>query len=231
VLKDWRQAYMGFQNAGVTTADDTGRAVLKVRDPQPYNDPGMSRLESHVHYRVCGDNGMVGRVETKLVRASDPPALPRPAVKVSLLAIEGFDPNMPDNSVNAPVYTAEDAVTDEYASRVVDAKPVSLSAKKAGAGAAKAAKGHTEGFADSEKEEDTREMFTGSEEEEREITESFIDSAEFAGPQIPARSMRKDSEPLEQIATEINRSMIDDLMDGAEPQSAGASLDAAFGSL
>jgi hypothetical protein len=63
-LKDWRKAYLGFQNAGVTTVGDDGHAVLKVRKPQPYTVPVKGRLEAHIHYRVCGDNGFLGPVQT-----------------------------------------------------------------------------------------------------------------------------------------------------------------------
>jgi uncharacterized membrane protein YuzA (DUF378 family) len=62
-LVDWRKAYLGFANAGVVTADKEGVATLHVRKPQAYTVP-MKTLEPHIHYRVCGDNGMIGRVET-----------------------------------------------------------------------------------------------------------------------------------------------------------------------
>jgi uncharacterized membrane protein YuzA (DUF378 family) len=62
-LKSWREAYLNYENAGVATADHNGIAVLKVRKPQPYR-AGMKNLEPHVHYRVCADGGMMGRIET-----------------------------------------------------------------------------------------------------------------------------------------------------------------------
>lgn len=65
-LKDWRQAYLGFKNAGVVTANDKGVAVLRFRKPQPYTVPVSGKIEAHVHYRVCGDQGMLGRVETMM---------------------------------------------------------------------------------------------------------------------------------------------------------------------
>jgi uncharacterized membrane protein YuzA (DUF378 family) len=64
ILQDWRQAYLEFKNAGVTVAGTDGVAVLKVRKPQPYTVPMKGALEAHVHYRVCGSEGMLGRVET-----------------------------------------------------------------------------------------------------------------------------------------------------------------------
>jgi uncharacterized membrane protein YuzA (DUF378 family) len=63
-LNDWRKAYLEYANAGVTTADATGRATLRVRKPQPYSVPMKGRLESHIHYRVCGSNGFIGPVKT-----------------------------------------------------------------------------------------------------------------------------------------------------------------------
>jgi len=66
-LKDWRRAYLEFSNAGVTTVDATGRAVLRVRKPQPYTIPSGRRLESHVHWRVCEDGGLIGPVQTTAV--------------------------------------------------------------------------------------------------------------------------------------------------------------------
>jgi len=66
-LKDWRKAYLGFQNAGVTVVGADGHAVLKVRKPQPYTVPVKGRLEAHIHYRVCGDNGFLGPVQTVFI--------------------------------------------------------------------------------------------------------------------------------------------------------------------
>ncbi len=63
-IKDWRQAYLEFANAGVTTANEAGMAVLHVRRPQPYTVPLKGALASHVHWRVCGGGGMLGPVQT-----------------------------------------------------------------------------------------------------------------------------------------------------------------------
>ena len=67
-INDWRKAYLKFENAGITVSDKDGIATLKVRDPQPYTVPLKGRLESHVHYRVCYDNGMLGQVKTVYVK-------------------------------------------------------------------------------------------------------------------------------------------------------------------
>lgn len=63
-IADWRKAYLGFRNAGVSVADETGYATLKVRKPQPYQVSMRKVLSPHVHYRVCLEDGMVSRVET-----------------------------------------------------------------------------------------------------------------------------------------------------------------------
>lgn len=63
-INDWRKAYLSYENAGVTTADSQGRAVLKVRKPQPYLVPWKGQLEPHIHFRICGDRGFMGRVKT-----------------------------------------------------------------------------------------------------------------------------------------------------------------------
>jgi len=63
-ISDWKIAYGKFANAGVATADNTGVATLKVREPQAYTVPFKGRLESHVHFRVCGPTGFVGRIKT-----------------------------------------------------------------------------------------------------------------------------------------------------------------------
>jgi uncharacterized membrane protein YuzA (DUF378 family) len=69
-IQDWRKAYLGFRNAGVTIANADGIAELKVRKPQAYSVPMKGKLESHVHYRVCGDDGMMDRVETTFLHSA-----------------------------------------------------------------------------------------------------------------------------------------------------------------
>jgi uncharacterized membrane protein YuzA (DUF378 family) len=60
-------AYRSYLNAGVAIADSTGRATLKVREPQPYSVPFKGHLESHIHFRVCGPTGFIGRIKTIFV--------------------------------------------------------------------------------------------------------------------------------------------------------------------
>ena len=72
VLHSAAEAYQKYDNAGVTTADAQGIAHLKVRDPQSYKVPFKGKLESHVHYRVCGDSGFMGRVNTAYINHAGP---------------------------------------------------------------------------------------------------------------------------------------------------------------
>ena len=63
-IQTWEEAYLGYENAGVTVADEKGNAVLTVRKPQAYTVPFKGALQPHIHYRVCLGNGFLGRVET-----------------------------------------------------------------------------------------------------------------------------------------------------------------------
>ena len=66
-IKTWQQAYLEYANAGVAVVDAGGHAVLRLRKPQPYTVPVKGRLEAHVHWRVCGDNGFLGPVQTTML--------------------------------------------------------------------------------------------------------------------------------------------------------------------
>lgn len=67
-VNSWKEAYAAYDNAGVTTSNGEGTAILKVRAPQSYKVPFMGKLDSHVHYRVCGESGFMGRVQTASVK-------------------------------------------------------------------------------------------------------------------------------------------------------------------
>ena len=71
-VNSWMDAYQKYDNAGVATSNANGVAHLKVRDPQSYKVPFMGKLESHIHYRVCGEAGFMGRVETTFLNHSSP---------------------------------------------------------------------------------------------------------------------------------------------------------------
>ncbi len=64
-------AYAKFDNAGIVTSDNEGKAMLKVRDPTSYKVPGLigsKTLKKHIHYRTClSKGGILSRVETVFV--------------------------------------------------------------------------------------------------------------------------------------------------------------------
>jgi uncharacterized membrane protein YuzA (DUF378 family) len=67
-IHDWRQAYQNYKNVGVVQANADGIAVLLVRNPQPYRVPFKGRLESHVHFRVCKEDGFMGSIQTVFLK-------------------------------------------------------------------------------------------------------------------------------------------------------------------
>jgi uncharacterized membrane protein YuzA (DUF378 family) len=66
-INSWKQAYLNYDNAGVATSGSDGTAVLKVRDPQGYKVPLKGELAPHVHYRVCGEAGWMGKINTVFI--------------------------------------------------------------------------------------------------------------------------------------------------------------------
>jgi hypothetical protein len=68
-IQDWKLAYAAFSNIGVTTSDQSGTATLRVRNPQAYSVPFKGRLEPHIHYRICGEDGIMSRVNTVFINA------------------------------------------------------------------------------------------------------------------------------------------------------------------
>ena len=66
-IKTWKQAYLEYSNAGVTTVDAGGHALLRIRKPQPYTVPVKGALQAHVHWRSCKEGGMLGPVQTTLI--------------------------------------------------------------------------------------------------------------------------------------------------------------------
>ena len=64
-LQNWDVAYNDFTNAGVAISDEHGKAILRFRGhPQEYKVPFKGVIKSHVHFRICEKNGMVGPVQT-----------------------------------------------------------------------------------------------------------------------------------------------------------------------
>jgi len=68
----WKDAYQNFDNAGVATANQEGVVILKVRPPQSYTVPIRGKLEEHIHYRLCNENGWLSRVYTTPIMRSVP---------------------------------------------------------------------------------------------------------------------------------------------------------------
>jgi uncharacterized membrane protein YuzA (DUF378 family) len=67
-LNSWDLAYKDYSNSGVALSDKDGKAILHVRGkPQSYKVPFKGKLESHVHFRVCEENGMLGPVKTVFI--------------------------------------------------------------------------------------------------------------------------------------------------------------------
>jgi uncharacterized membrane protein YuzA (DUF378 family) len=63
-INSWKQAYLDYDNAGVATSNGEGVAVIKVREPQSYRVPLKGKLNPHIHYRVCGEAGWMGKINT-----------------------------------------------------------------------------------------------------------------------------------------------------------------------
>ena len=63
----WQEAYGHFDNAGVAIASEDGSALLQVQRPQSYWVSPARKLEPHVHYRICSDNGMMGPVKSLFI--------------------------------------------------------------------------------------------------------------------------------------------------------------------
>lgn len=76
-LNSWKNAYLDYQNAGVTISNGEGTAVLKIREPQGYKVPFRGELAPHVHYRICGSSsggtdktggaGWMGKIHTVML--------------------------------------------------------------------------------------------------------------------------------------------------------------------
>lgn len=71
-IPNWTKAYGEFENSGVAIASADGSALLRFRGPpQVYSVPMHGRLEPHIHFRICGENGMMGDVQTMNIKNGD----------------------------------------------------------------------------------------------------------------------------------------------------------------
>lgn len=66
-IPTWQHAYLDFANAGVAVVDAGGHVTLRFRSPQPYTVPIYGRLNRHVHWRQCGEGGMLGPVNHETI--------------------------------------------------------------------------------------------------------------------------------------------------------------------
>lgn len=64
VMRDPWSAYGNWENTGVAVVDKNGFATLRFHCPGRYNVSWGKTLVKHLHYRVCCQQGMLGRVET-----------------------------------------------------------------------------------------------------------------------------------------------------------------------
>ena len=62
-----RAAYDQFENSGVVVANDQGVATLVFNKGTSYIVPSGRKLESHVHYREFGEDGMMGPVKSVFI--------------------------------------------------------------------------------------------------------------------------------------------------------------------
>ena len=62
-----RAAYDQFENSGVVVANDQGMATLVFNKGTSYIVPSGRKLESHVHYREFGEDGMMGPVKSVFI--------------------------------------------------------------------------------------------------------------------------------------------------------------------
>ncbi len=61
----YKEAYGAYSNAGVAVANASGDAALKIRaNPQEYIVPWKGKLSPHIHFRIVGEDGWMGRVQT-----------------------------------------------------------------------------------------------------------------------------------------------------------------------
>ncbi len=62
-----KAAYDDFENSGVVVANDQGVATLVFNKGTSYVVPSGRKIESHVHYREFGEDGMMGPVKSVFV--------------------------------------------------------------------------------------------------------------------------------------------------------------------
>ena len=64
------RAYNNYENSGITTANEKGLAILRVKKPAAYRVPRTyinKKLEPHIHYRYTRTSGMLSSVKTVML--------------------------------------------------------------------------------------------------------------------------------------------------------------------
>jgi uncharacterized membrane protein YuzA (DUF378 family) len=62
-----KAAYDDFENSGVVVANDQGVATLVFNKGTSYVVPSGRKIESHVHYREFGEDGMMGPIKSVFI--------------------------------------------------------------------------------------------------------------------------------------------------------------------
>jgi len=62
-----KAAYDKFENSGVVVANEQGVAKLVFNKGTSYVVPSGRKIESHVHYREFGEDGMMGPVKSVFI--------------------------------------------------------------------------------------------------------------------------------------------------------------------
>ena len=62
-----KDAYAHFENSGVVVANEQGVAKLVFNKGTSYVVPSGRKIESHVHYREIGEDGMMGPVKSVFI--------------------------------------------------------------------------------------------------------------------------------------------------------------------
>ncbi len=125
-LKSWKDAYLGYANTGVATADESGVAILRLRTPQPYKVPLKGRLESHVHYRVCMADGWLSQVETHVLHSEafqneqQTQSQPQPQPQQPTIPVVASTPELP--VIADPVSGIPTAIPDMREKKVAGAE-------------------------------------------------------------------------------------------------------------
>ncbi len=223
-LKDWRQAYLGFKNAGVVTADKNGVAILEFRKPQPYKVPFTGNIESHIHYRTCINQGLMSNIKTIWTFVEkEIPTTPS-------ISIPSVESSKPVNTISEP-YTKSDTdyefepftnAIDEFMNKVEE-ETISNTPILNTVSYSETFSSSPEGV-DSNREKSTPEMMNGSQKD------SFMDfvPANFVSEEAPRKAT--DDNTLYYLASETENSRIPMDMFGIDesPQPAASDYATAF---